>query len=157
MSKLKHQNFDKLLKYLPKSKIKAGDGKKSGKYRFFKSGADQSKFIDAANYQGESLIIGDGGTANINHYEGSFSTSDHCYVIQKNIDDIDTKYVYYFLKSNLHILEAGFKGAGLKNISKKYISNIQIPLLPLVEQQKIALFLTQIEYIANCLSLSASC
>ena len=121
MSKIHFERFDKLLKFLPKSKIKAGDGLDNGKYPFFKSGNDQSKFIDTAVFEGESLIIGDGGNANINFYDKKFSASDHCYVIQKDSQNIDVKYVYYYLKLNLQILEAGFKGAGLKNISKKYI------------------------------------
>lgn len=61
MSKIHFERFDNLLKFLPKSKIKAGDGQNSGKYPFFKSGNDQSKFIDTAVFEGESLIIGDGG------------------------------------------------------------------------------------------------
>lgn len=149
MPKIHFERFDNLLKFLPKSKIKARDGKNSGKYPFFKSGNDQSKFIDTAIFEGESLIIGDGGSANINFYDKKFSASDHCYVIQKDSQDIDVKYVYYYLKSNLQILEAGFKGAGLKNISKKYISEIKIPLLPIQDQQKIAVLLSQIEELIN--------
>lgn len=149
MPKIHFERFDNLLKFLPKSKIKAGDGQDNGKYPFFKSGNDQSKFIDTAIFEGESLIIGDGGSANINFYDKKFSASDHCYVIQKDSQHIDVKYVYYYLKSNLQILEAGFKGAGLKNISKKYISEIKIPLLPLKEQQRIAGLLSQIEELIN--------
>lgn len=145
MPEIKFARFGELLKFLPKSKIKAGDGQENGKYPFFKSGNDQTKFIDTAIFEGESLIIGDGGSANINFYDKKFSASDHCYVIQKDSQDVDVQYVYYYLKSNLRILEAGFKGAGIKNISKKYISEIKIPLLPLLDQQKIAQQLSQIE------------
>lgn len=145
MPNIKLVPFDKLLKFLPKSKIKAGDGQEKGKYPFFKSGNDQTKFIDIAIFEGESLIIGDGGSANINFFDKKFSASDHCYVIQKESENVDVKFVYYYLKSNLFILEAGFKGAGIKNISKKYLSQIQIPLLPLEDQQKIAQLLSQIE------------
>lgn len=145
MSKLEFQTFDKLFKYLPKSKIKAGDGKKSGKYSFFTSSNKLSKFIDIATYKDTALIFGSGGSASIHYCNKPFATSTDCFVIVKKDDHLDLKYVYYFLKSNLHILEAGFKGAGLKHISKKYISNIKIPVLPLVEQQKTALFLTRIE------------
>ena len=149
MNSIKFQRFDNLLKFLPKSKLKAGNGQERGKYPFFKSGNDQTKFIDTAIFEGESLIIGDGGSANVNFYGKKFSASDHCYVIQKGSQDIEVKYVYYYLKSNLQILEAGFKGAGLKNISKKYISEIKIPLFPLPEQQKIAGILSQIEELIN--------
>ncbi|OHD90973.1 restriction endonuclease subunit S [Sulfuricurvum sp. RIFCSPLOWO2_12_FULL_43_24] len=145
MPEIKFVRFGKLLKFLPKSKIKAGDGQESGKYPFFKSGNEQTKFIDTAIFEGESLIIGDGGSANIKYYDKKFSASDHCFVIQREVEYIDVKYVYYYLRSNIKILENGFKGAGLRNISKKYISEINIPLLPQSDQQKIAQLLTQIE------------
>lgn len=145
MPNIRFERFDNLFNFLTKSKIKAGEGLAKGKYRFFKSGRDQSKFINNAIFQGESLIIGDGGNANINYYNGEFSTSDHCYVAQKKDNNINVQYVYYYLKSNIKILENGFKGAGLKNISKKYISNIKIPVFDTEEQRKIVTQLSQID------------
>lgn len=145
MSKIHFERFDKLLKFLPKSKIKAGDGLDSGKYPFFTSSATLSKFIDTFNYEDESLIFGSGGNASIHYCNQKFATSTDCFVVNQDSEDIDVKYVYYYLKSNIKILEDGFKGAGLKHISKKYISEIKIPLLSLQDQQKIAQLLTQIE------------
>lgn len=149
MSKIHFERFDKLLKFLPKSKIKAGDGLDSGKYPFFTSSATLSKFIDTFNYEDESLIFGSGGNASIHYCNQKFATSTDCFVVNQDSEDIDVKYVYYYLKSNIKILEDGFKGAGLKHISKKYISEIKIPLLSLQDQQKIAQLLTQIEAIIN--------
>ena len=143
---MKKEKFSNLFTFLPKSKIKAGEGKEEGKYPFFKSGKDQSKKIDIAIFSGESLIIGDGGEANISYYDGEFSASDHCYVIQAKSNNIYAKYVYFYLKSHIEVLEEGFKGAGLKNISKKYISNIKIPLPNSIDNQiKIANLLIQVE------------
>jgi type I restriction enzyme S subunit len=145
MSKIHFERFDKLLKFLPKSKIKAGDGLDSGKYPFFTSSTTLSKFIDTFNYEDESLIFGSGGNASIHYCNQKFATSTDCFVVNQDSEDIDVKYVYYYLKSNIKILEDGFKGAGLKHISKKYISEIKIPLLSLQDQQKIVQLLTQIE------------
>ncbi len=144
---MKKEKFGNIFRFLPKSKIKAGEGKKEGKYPFFKSGKDQSKRIDYAIFSGESLILGDGGDANIVYYNGDFSASDHCYIAQANDkNEVYTKYVYYYLKSHIHILQAGFKGVGLKNISKKYLSNIKIPFPKTLDEQiKIANLLTQVE------------
>ena len=145
MSKIHFERFDKLLKFLPKSKIKAGDGLDNGKYPFFTSSTTLSKFIDTFNYEDESLIFGSGGNASIHYCNQKFATSTDCFVVNQDSEDIDVKYVYYYLKSNIKILEDGFKGAGLKHISKKYISEIKIPLLSLQDQQKIVQLLTQIE------------
>lgn len=112
-------NFEK------KSKIKAGDNQDEGKYKFFTSSDIQSKFIDKAIFDGEYLIFSTGGSAGIHYCNEKFSTSTDCFVVK--IDNIlNAKYVYYYLFTNIHILEAGFKGAGLKHISKEYLKKIKI-------------------------------
>lgn len=51
---------------------------------------------------------------------------------------IKCKYLYYFFKSHMSVLEAGFKGAGLKHTNKKYIEEINISKVPdLSIQEKI--------------------
>ena len=47
------------------------------------------------------------------------------------------KYLYYFFKGNFHLLQAGFKGAGLKHTSKKYINEIKITNIPRKEEQSL--------------------
>lgn len=49
---------------------------------------------------------------------------------------MDLKYIFRFLNSRTDLIEAGFKGAGLRHISKEYLSEIEIPL-PSLEEQKI--------------------
>lgn len=149
MNSIKFERLGNLLKFLPKSKIKAGDGKESGEYPFFTSSAILSKFLDIFKYEDESLIFGSGGNASIHYCNKKFATSTDCFVVNQASEDIDLKYIYYYLKSNIRILENGFKGAGLKHISKKYISEIKIPFLPLEDQQKIAGLLSQIEELIN--------
>ena len=58
-----------------KSKIKAGDGKPKGKYRFFTSSQNQTKYIDEATYSQPALIFGTGGSANVHFCNEPFSTS----------------------------------------------------------------------------------
>ena len=93
--------------------------------------------MDYYEIEEESIILGTGGNASVHYCEGKFSVSTDCYVIQPKIDDVSTKYVYYYLSDNIYILEQGFKGAGLKHISKKYLQDIKIPLPPLQIQEKI--------------------
>jgi len=143
---MKKVNFGKLFKFLPKSKIKAGEGKEEGKYPFYTSSKIQSKWIDEYIYSGDSLIFGTGGNANIHYANDKFSTSTDCFVAQVNSEEVYTKYVFFYIKSHIELLERGFKGAGLKHISKKYISNIKIPLPETLDEQiKIANLLTQVE------------
>jgi type I restriction enzyme S subunit len=53
-------------------------------------------------------------------------------------EKVYAKFIYFYLSGNIHILEEGFKGAGLKHISKEYLENILVPLPPLETQKKIA-------------------
>ena len=124
--------------FFNKSKIKAGDGLSEGDFPFYTSSSIQSKFLNDYEIEDESLIFGTGGSASIHYSKGKFSTSTDCFIIQSNNKyEIDLKYVYFYLFGNIHLLENGFKGAGLKHISKKYLEEIKIPLLPLETQKKI--------------------
>lgn len=136
--------FNNLFQFQKKSKIKAGDGFKLGeaKYPFYTSSNVLTKTIDEYLFAAESLIFGTGGLASIHFCNVKFAVSTDCFVTQpKNVKDVFCKYVYYYLSGNIHILENGFKGAGLQHISKDYLANIQIPLPPLPTQQKIAAIL----------------
>ena len=122
--------------FLKKSKIKAGDGLEVGKYPFYTSSSVLRKYLDSYEIEDESLIFGTGGSASVHHSHGKFSSSTDCFVVQSNNKfEINLRYVYLFLSGNIHILENGFKGAGLKHISKKYLEDVEIPL-PSLETQK---------------------
>ncbi len=122
----------------PKSKIKAGDGLLKGKYKFFTSSKTQTKFINKSNYTEPALIFGTGGNASVHYCDELFATSTDCLVFTSCDNSILLKTIYLYLMGNMFLLENGFKGAGLKHISKDYILNIEIPLPPLEEQKKIA-------------------
>ena len=106
-----------LFVFLPKSKRSASYGKPEGKFPFFTSSNTVDKYVDEPDYQGSYLIIGDGGTGNCKYYDGEFSTSDHNYVMLPR-KGTNPKCVRYFLaKDNFQVLNDGFKGIGIKNIS----------------------------------------
>jgi hypothetical protein len=126
-----------ICKFLPKSKRSAKHGKPEGLYPFFKSSNEVTTFVDEPDFQKESIIIGDGGEANVN-FGTHFSTSDHCYVLQNNKEDkVFLPYVYTYLKENLELLGRLFTGVGIKNISKTKIESIVIPVPSLEKQREI--------------------
>jgi len=128
-----------------KSTLKASEGKEYGKYKFFTSSDKQTKFIDSPIFNGEYLIFSTGGKAGVHYCFKKFSASTDCLVVKVNTK-ILPKYVYYFLRKNIHLLDAGFQGAGLKHISKNYIKKIEI-LFPknILIQQKIVTILDKAE------------
>jgi type I restriction enzyme, S subunit len=130
--------FKEIFEFKPKSKSQASVGLNKGTYKFFTSSPIQSKFINEFLYEKDSLIFGTGGSPSVHFCNNKFSTTTDCFVVQPIIKNIKTKFVYYFFIKNFQILEKGFKGAGLKHISKEYIGNIQIPLPSLEEQKQIS-------------------
>jgi len=135
--------FEELFDFLPKSKRQAGVGLTSGNFPFYTSSNDLTKYINEYDYSGNCLIFGTGGNPSVHYQSGRFSSSTDCLVAcPKNNKEISAKYCYLYLAGNMSIIEAGFKGAGLKHISKVYISNIKIPTPPLDDQIRIATILT---------------
>jgi len=131
--------FGDLFEFLPKSGLKAEEGKDDGRYPFFTSSTLLSKWTDSASYNVEALIFGTGGGASVHHARGDFSTSNDCLVAKaKNPNSVISRYCFHYLAANINLLETGFRGAGLKHISKDYIEAIEIPLPSLTEQQRIA-------------------
>jgi type I restriction enzyme M protein len=109
----------------------------NGKIPFIVSSLFEKK-CDSADFDMEALIIGDGGSANIHYINGRFSASDHTYVLKnKNEETVSLEYIYGLIVNNLEIIEKGFQGQGLKNVSKKHLESIEIPLPPLEIQEQI--------------------
>jgi type I restriction enzyme S subunit len=130
--------FGDLFDYENKSKIKAGEGVKLGRYPFYTSSADLTKFINDFQFDKTSLIFGTGGNASIHYSETPFSVSTDCLVaFPKDKKIVEIKYVYYYILGNINLLKEGFKGAGLKHISKGYINEIIIPLPSITIQKSI--------------------
>jgi type I restriction enzyme S subunit len=130
---------------LPRSRRNTKYGSKQCAYPFFKGTMIVDSFVDSPDYEGESIIIGDGGTPNIN-YGYQFSASNICYILQnKNKSVVNLKYVYYYLLNNLEIMDDLYIGNGddVKHISKASIKNIKIPIPPIEKQNEI------IEYCEN--------
>jgi type I restriction enzyme S subunit len=143
---MESEKFCNLFNWLPKSKNKAGEGLDKGEYPFYTSSYYQKKWLNKAQYFSKVLIFGTGGSANIHYVEGRFSTSTDCIVAKKKKEkNANVKYIYYYLKANIYILEKGFQGVGLRHISKSYIENLEIPLPLLEEQDKIVTILDKVQ------------
>lgn len=134
---MKSEKFKDLFNFAAKSKLSAGEGLDDGNFPFYTSSFVLKKRINDAQYFDESIIFGTGGSASIHFSNEPFSTSTDCFVVFSKKEDVNTKFIYYYLYGNIHLLEKGFKGAGLKHISKKYIENLNIPIFPLDIQNKI--------------------
>ncbi len=133
-----------ILEIQPKSKVKAGEGITNGKYPFYTCSNELTKSVNNADYEGDALIMGTGGMASVHYEKGKFSTSTDC-LVYKSHKNVNLSLINKYLRTNIYLLENGFKGAGLRHISRDYISNITIPLPERNLQDKIVKELDLIE------------
>lgn len=142
-NKIKVKN---LFKFLAKSKHKAGEGLECGQYPFYTSSATVNKYFDEYDFESNKLIFATGGSASVHYAKSKFAVSTDNFVLEP-FENVNAKYVYYYLKSNIQILQDGFHGAGLQHLSKDYLSEIGIPMLNSTEQQKIVSILDKADEI----------
>lgn len=144
---MKQAKLKDLFDYLPKSKIQAGDGLEEGMYPFYTSSENQTKYLNEYQHGPGCLVFGTGGKASVHLTTRYFSTSTDCITIKPKPEmEIDAGYVFQYFKGNMQVLENGFKGAGLKHISKAYLSDIQIPYPEEIDdQRRIAHLLSKVE------------
>ncbi len=136
--------FSDIFEFKNKSGIKAGDGLEQGQYPFYTSSDELTKHLNEYLFEGDALIFGTGGNASVHFTDRKFAVSTDCLVAQP-IDKkkVHAKFYYYFLRGNMRILERGFKGAGLKHISKGYISDIELPKVDFDRQKAVVDILDQ--------------
>lgn len=118
------QEFD----FLPKTGRPASFGQAEGRYPFFTSSAVLSKWTDSPDCEGPALVFGTGGSASLHYVDIPFSASNDCYIVRpKSEKNEDAKFYFFFLLSNMHLIEEGFRGAGLKHVTKKHLEKIVLP------------------------------
>ncbi len=144
---MKKAKLKDLFDYLPKSNIQARDGLEEGMYPFYTSSENQTKYLNEYQHGPGCLVFGTGGKASVHFTASHFSTSMDCIAIKSKQEiEVDAGYVFQYFKGNMQVLENGFKGAGLKHISKSYLSDIQIPYPEDIdEQRRIAHLLSKVE------------
>lgn len=116
-----------------------------GKYPFFTCSKNHT-YIDEYAFEGESILVAGNGDLNVKYYEGKFNAYQRTYVIQAN-ENLNGKYLYYFLDTYVHTLREQSIGGVIKYIKLGNLTDAEIPLPPLVTQQKIAAILDQVSAI----------
>lgn len=104
--------------------------------------------------EGEVLILGDGGSFNLNYHNGKFLTSDHTVTFYPiNSNELSAKYLYYYLLSLEDAIQRLYRGAGLQNIQLSEFWDIEVPIIPIEEQHKIVTLLDAIYKYSIALSV----
>ena len=131
MEKLK---LEETIIILPKSKIKAGDGKKEGKYPLYRSSNKLDTYYDEYLLDEEVIIIGTGGNPSIHYNKGKCAYTTQCLVL-KSKGEFENKYIYYYLLSRLNKIKRMFRGLAIKQLDKKAFFKLDILLVDKVKQK----------------------
>jgi type I restriction enzyme S subunit len=67
--------------------------------------------------------------------------------LRPNTDDLDRRFLWYFIESNKNLLSAKGTGSTFKQVSRSHIAEWEIPLPPLPEQKRIAAILDKADAI----------
>jgi type I restriction enzyme, S subunit len=139
-------NFVKhLVTELPKSPLPAGYANEGDGFTFFVSGPNPLE-CDKYIIDGEAIVLSTGGNAAVHYGKGKFSYSTDCWALKPVENDIEGKYLYYFLSSQIDRIDAlGFEGSGLKHLRKDFVRNYEVPDLSKPEQSKIAEVLSKVD------------
>jgi type I restriction enzyme S subunit len=133
--RIEKQKLGDIIEYLPKKlKLKAGDGKLNGNYRFYSSSQNKILFYDEYEFKEQSILLGRGGSPSIHLAEKFCISHDDVYVIKPK-KNININYLYLFIFYNKNLLN--FTGNGLKHLSKENINIIKISVPSLEKQQEI--------------------
>jgi type I restriction enzyme S subunit len=89
----------------------------------------------------EVVAIPWGGNVIVQYFKGKFLTGDNRIAISNDTSYLNTKYLYYYLKNNIKLLESFYRGAGIKHPSMANVLDVEIPIPQLEIQQKIVAIL----------------
>lgn len=94
-------------------------------------------------HEAEVIAIPWGGNAIVQHFSGRFVTSDNRIAVANDPNELDMRFLYYFIEANLAILGSFYRGSGIKHPSMAKVLDWRVPVPPLEVQHEIVRVLDQ--------------
>ena len=135
------------------SKITNGNGDvqdasleaKDGWYPFYDR-SEIVKYLDRYTFDGEAIIYpGEGQSFFPRYFNGKYGLHQRCYTIKDYCANIHGKYLYYYLSTQNNYFIAFAVGSTVPSLRLDTFQQAKVLLPSLVEQQKIATFLSAID------------
>jgi type I restriction enzyme M protein len=133
-------------------KKRSKDGKDNGLYPLYYCSILGNLYLDTFDYTGEGIIINKtngSGKAMVYFGNNKYNVGETTIHFKSKINELQTKYIYYYLFHNIELLQKYFKGANQKSIVEEDLFKIKIPIPSLVRQQEILKYLDFIYEKAN--------
>jgi len=126
---------------------------KSGKYPVFQNSMTPLGYYDKKNNNaGTTFVIVGGAAGEVGYCSIDFWAADDCMTLVCS-NDIQNKFVYYFLKEKQEFLYSRVRRASVPRLSKDTIEKLVIPIPSLTEQQRIVEILDKFDTLVNDLSI----
>ena len=116
-------------------KLDANEAVPGGKYPFFTT-AKEISCINEYAYDDEVVLVAGNGDLNVKYYKGKFNAYQRTYILTSN-SNVRMKYLYYFLDKYIEVLRYQSIGGVIKYIKLNNLSDAQIPMRSIFEQDKI--------------------
>ena len=123
------------LVYIQTGKLDANEAVPGGKYPFFTT-AKEISCINEYAYDDEVVLVAGNGDLNVKYYKGKFNAYQRTYILTSN-SNVRMKYLYYFLDKYIEVLRYQSIGGVIKYIKLNNLSDAQIPMRSIFEQDKI--------------------
>ena len=125
----------------------------TGSYPVYNGGMTASGYTDKFNTDANQIIISQGGESAgfVNYIAAPFWAGAHCYVVQPTTDEVDKRYLYFYLKSMQRYLQESRTGSSIPGLSKSKLSQFPVQVPSIDEQKTASDILTNIE---NAISLN---
>ncbi len=128
-------------------KLNANAANENGCYPFFTCSVEPLT-INTYAYDCESVLIAGNGDLNVKYYNGKFNAYQRTYIIEsKDKDILSVRFLYYFLCEYIDTLRNNSIGGVIKYIKLSDLTDINFPLIPIKEQQRIVKILDNAEEI----------
>ena len=111
----------------------------TGKYPCMNGGICASGYSDKWNELENTITISQGGASAgyVNWISSKFWAGAHCYIIKSINNNVNPKYLYFFLKDRQKKIMESKHGAGIPGLGKDKINSLLFPLPPLPVQEEI--------------------
>ena len=128
-------------------KLDANFSNVNGIYPFFTCSNETLK-IDKYSYDCECVLVAGNGDLNVKYYDGKFDAYQRTYIIEsKDKNILDTKYLYYLIKSNIGNLRKSSIGGVIKYIKLGNLTSIELLPIDILKQKSIVNELDKIQEI----------
>ena len=118
-------------------KLDANASSENGQYPFFTCAVEPLK-IDTYSYDCECVLVAGNGDLNVKYYNGKFDAYQRTYIIESLDKTVLTvPYLYCFLDKYVETLRQQAIGGVIKYIKLGNLTDADIPILSVTEQEKI--------------------